>query len=99
MAEHTITVADVPERHRYEAVVDGYVAFAEYFLRGDVITFVHTVVPGELEGRGIGSALAKAALDDVRSRGLRVVPRCPFIRAYIERHDEYADLLDASVAN
>ena len=94
-----ITVVDVPERNRYEAVVDGEVAFAEYMLRGDVVTFVHTLVPGALEGRGVGSALARAALDDSRARGRSVVPRCPFIRAYIDRHEEYADLVDASAAS
>ncbi len=96
MAELTLSVRDAPERHRYEAVVDGRVAFAEYILRDAVITFVHTVVPAELEGKGVGSAIAKGVLEDARARGLSVIPRCPFIHAYISRHAEYLDLVDAS---
>ncbi|WP_326523501.1 GNAT family N-acetyltransferase [Sphingomonas sp.] len=84
---------DNRERHRFEEDVDGYVAFAEYDLDGDTITFTHTIVPSELEGRGVASALVKAALDDVRHRGLRVVPRCPFVAAWIARHPDYRDLL------
>ena len=83
-------------RNRWEAVVEGHTAFAEYFLRGNVVTFPHTVVPAALEGRGIGSALAKAALDDAREQGFTVIPRCPFFRAYIQRHPEYEDLVDPS---
>jgi predicted GNAT family acetyltransferase len=58
--------------------------------------FTHTEVDPAFEGHGIGSALAAGALDDARRRGLVVVPSCPFIRAYITRHPEYADLLRAS---
>ena len=79
---------------RYELVADeGGTAFAEYRLAGDTITFTHTVVPPELEGRGIGSGLVKGALDDVRARGLTVVPQCSFVAGYIGRHPDYRDLL------
>ena len=80
---------------RYEAHVDGELAgFAEYVLDGDRIVFTHTEVEDRCEGEGIGSTLARFALDDVRARGgLRVVPRCPFIRAWIDRHPEYGDLV------
>lgn len=91
-----IAITDNHERNRWEAVVDGHTAFAEYFIRGNVITFPHTLVPKELEGRGIGSALARAALDDARARGYTVIPRCPFFRGYIERHEAYEDLVDPS---
>ena len=96
MPEAELKVARSESRNRWEAVVEGQTAFAEYFLRGNVVTFPHTVVPAALEGRGIGSALAKAALDDAREQGLTVVPRCPFFRAYIQRHPEYEDLVDPS---
>lgn len=86
-------VTDNTDANRYELVVDGHKAVAAYELRGDVITFTHTVVPRELEGQGIGSKLVKAALDDVRSRGLKVVAQCPFVAAYIQRHPAEADLL------
>lgn len=80
---------------RYEAHVDGELAgFAEYVLDGERIVFTHTEVEDQCEGEGIGSTLARFALDDVRARGgLRVVPRCPFIRAWIDRHPEYGDLV------
>jgi uncharacterized protein len=89
----TQSVRDNPGQHRYELDVEGHVAAAYYQLTPGVITFVHTEVPNELSGRGIGSALARGALDDVRGRGLKVVPKCPFISAYIAKHAEYSDLL------
>ena len=81
--------------HRYEAHVDGELAgFAVFSMRGDRIVFTHTEVDDRFEGQGIGSQLARHALDDVRARGsLRVVPQCPFIRSWIEKHPEYADLV------
>ena len=62
------------------------------------MTFIHTEIAPEFEGRGLGSRLAVAALDDVRRRGLRVVPRCPFIARFIAGHAEYQDLLAAAPA-
>ncbi len=78
---------------RYELEVEGGPALAAYRLRDGRITFTHTEVPPELEGRGIGSKLVKAALEDARSRGLNVVPACPFVKHYIETHPEFRDLL------
>ena len=79
--------------HRYELVVDGHLAAAYYGIAGGVITFIHTEVPPELGGKGIGSKLIKGALDQVRADGLKVIAQCPFVKAYIEKHPEYADLL------
>lgn len=78
---------------RYELEMDGETAFAAYERRGDVIVFTHTIVPPPIEGHGIASRLIKAALDDVRRQGLRLVPECSFVAAYIERHPETRDLL------
>jgi predicted GNAT family acetyltransferase len=86
-------VEDHPERHRFELDVDGATAIATYRLHGDVITFVHTEVPKPLEGRGIASRLILGALAQVRARGLKVIPSCPFVKAYIGKHPEWQDLL------
>jgi len=89
-----LAVADNPADHRFEGHLDGrLVAFSAYTMRDGAIVFLHTEVDPEFEGRGLGSVLAKRALDDVRARGLGVIARCPFISAYIRRHREYADLL------
>jgi predicted GNAT family acetyltransferase len=69
-------VRDNPEQHRFELDVEGHIAAAYYKLEGDVITFVHTEVPQALSGRGIGSKLAKGALDMVRARNLKVIAQC-----------------------
>jgi predicted GNAT family acetyltransferase len=89
-----IEVTDNPDERRYEAHLDGELAgFAEYRDAPGRRIFTHTEVADEFEGHGVGGALAAGALDDVRGRGLAVVPRCPFIAGYIERHPEYADLV------
>lgn len=86
-------VCDNTAEQRYELAVDGELAVAAYRLEGDRVVFTHTVVPAAIEGRGFGSRLVGAVLADVRRRGLSVVPECPFVRAYIERHPEERDLL------
>nr|WP_209308341.1 GNAT family N-acetyltransferase [Sphingomonas corticis] len=73
--------------------VEGHQAVAAYQLEGDTIVFTHTIVPGAIEGRGVGSRLIRGALDLVRDRGLKVVPQCPFVRAYMDKHPETRDLL------
>ncbi len=84
------------EQHRYEAWVDGDLAgFAAYQRDGQRVVFTHTEVDDAFEGRGVGSALARDALDDVRASGRSAVPQCPFIRSWIDRHPDYADLVAA----
>ena len=91
-------VRDAPDRQRYEVIEDGTLAgFAEYRDHGGARVFTHTEVFPAFEGRGVGSALARGALDDVRASGRTLVARCPFIRGYIERQPEYADLVDADL--
>ena len=91
----TIDVHDAPGRNRYEARIDGeLVGFAEYQRSEDRVLFTHTEVEPSVSGQGVGSALVRGALDDVRSSGrYRVVPLCPFVRAWIATHAEYADLV------
>jgi predicted GNAT family acetyltransferase len=88
-----LRVVDEPSRQRYEARLgDRVVGYTEYrAVRGRLILF-HTEVDPAAEGQGIGSRLASGALDDIRSRGLKVTVKCPFIAAYLKRHPEYQDL-------
>ncbi|REE98978.1 GNAT family N-acetyltransferase [Thermomonospora umbrina] len=89
-------ISDNAAESRYEIRLDGRLAgFAEYRLRDDTVAFTHTEIDPEFGGRGLGSALARGALDDVRSRSLRAVPHCSFIKGYIDRHPEYAELVAA----
>jgi predicted GNAT family acetyltransferase len=92
----TTDVTDVPARARYEVTVDGELAgFAQYREVDGARVFTHTEIFDAFEGKGVGSALARGALDDVRAQGRRLVALCPFIAGYLGRHDEYADLVDA----
>ena len=89
------TVSNNAAQHRFELEVEGHVAAAYYERAGDVISFEHTEVPAELGGKGIGSKLVKGALDQVRADGLKVVAQCPFVKGWIGKHPDYADLLKA----
>jgi predicted GNAT family acetyltransferase len=81
-------------QNRYEIHLDGSLAgFAEYRLRKDRVIFIHTEIDPSYEGHGLGGLLAAGALDDVRASGLMAVPLCPFIKAYIDKHPEYQDLV------
>jgi predicted GNAT family acetyltransferase len=95
-----VTVHDNPEKSRYEAVDEsGVVAgYTEYHPDrasddGSVLVFPHTVVEDAFEGRGVGSALVRGALDQVREQGKRVRAECQFVKGFIDKHEEYADLL------
>jgi predicted GNAT family acetyltransferase len=83
-----VDVRDVPDRSRYEAVVDGVVVgFADYYQAGGRVAFPHVEVDPRWQGQGIASALVRAALDDVIGRGRSIVAQCPFVG----RHPEYDD--------
>jgi predicted GNAT family acetyltransferase len=83
--------------HQYEIWVGGVRAgLTAYRLTGHSVAFMHTEIDDSFGGRGLGSTLIKHALDDVRDSGRTVVPYCPFVRAYIQKHPEYADLVPAS---
>jgi predicted GNAT family acetyltransferase len=87
------TVRDNPALNRFELDLDGHTAVAYYQLSPGVITFTHTEVPAELSGRGIGSELVRGALAAARARGLKVVPKCPFVAAFMAKHPQFDDLL------
>lgn len=85
-------VIDNRAHHRFELEVEGHVATEHYKLDGNVITFAHTEVPTELGGKGVGSKLLQGALDQVRAAGLKLIPQCPFVKAWIDKHPDYQDL-------
>jgi hypothetical protein len=78
---------------RFELEASGVTAFMTYRLAGNVMTLAHTETPVAARGRGIASQLAKGVLDEMRRRGLKIVPRCPFVSAYLAEHPEYRDLV------
>jgi predicted GNAT family acetyltransferase len=89
----TSSVRDNIALSRFELDADGVTAFMNYRLDGDVIRLEHTETPPQARGRGIASQLTAGVLEIVRKRGLKVVPRCPFVRAYLAQHPEFSDLL------
>lgn len=89
-----LTVVDNPEESRYEARIgDELAGLTVYETAPGRVIVVHTEVEPQFEGRGVGSRLAAAVLDDLRARGLGVTPRCPFVAAFIRHHPEYADMV------
>jgi predicted GNAT family acetyltransferase len=92
-----IEVGDAPDRDRYELSIDGeVVGFTAYRARPGLIAFVHTEVDERLQGRGLADRLIQFALEDARTRGLAVLPFCPFVKAFIERHREFEALVPAT---
>lgn len=82
------------EQSQFETTIDGHTGYAAYDLEDpDRIVFTHTIVPPELEGRGVASAIVKRALEHAREKNLKVVPQCSYVAAFIERHPEYQDLV------
>ena len=94
MPDEQTEVVDNPDRDRYEIRLGGELAgFAQYVRRGGRTFFVHTEIDPRFEGKGLGSKLAASALAAERDAGTKIVPLCPFIRSYIDRHpDEMANI-------
>ncbi|HEU4806109.1 MAG TPA: GNAT family N-acetyltransferase [Nitrobacter sp.] len=85
------------EKHRYELEVEGHVAATYYRFMDGIIVFTHTKVPPELEGKGVGSDLVKGALDQVRADKFRARAQCEFVKGWIDKHPDYADLLRSNL--
>ena len=94
----TESLTNNADQHRYEISVDGTLAgYAEYNLLEGAVLFTHTEILEAFEGKGLGSKLARYALDDVRSKGVWAIPACKFIAGYIHKHPEYVDLVKPEV--
>jgi len=88
-------VQDNPAEGRYEVLVDDELAgFTEYKIRDGRHWFVHTEIGERHGGKGVGAFLVRSALDDLRTKGVQIVPTCPFVEGWIERHPDYDDLVD-----
>lgn len=88
-------IVHVPDRRRYEVRVDGRTAgYVSYVRRGGRLVILHTELDPAYEGQGLGSGLARAALDDARDAGTPVLPLCPFVEGWIAKHPDYEDLVD-----
>ena len=90
-----LNITNNEARHRFEARVDEQTAVLEYTLATGLIVYNHTEVPKNLEGQGIATQLAHAALEYAKSNDLKIMPLCPYVASYIRRHPEYKTLLRA----
>jgi len=88
-----MSIVDNVARGRFEYEVEGRTTFIDYRRNGKTLSLTHAEVPRELEGRGVGSAMAEAALDLIRERGESIIPLCSFIAAFVDRHPEYRDMV------
>lgn len=88
-------IVDNTVAHRLEIKDGDEYAFLTYRMKGDAIEYVHSETPPALQGKGYASALAKFGLDRDKPAGRKVIPTCPFVKTYIERHPEYASLVQA----
>ena len=88
------TLRNNKSKSRFELEIDDHLAFVEYAQLPGAIRLVHTEVPKELGGRGIGSILAKAVLENVRAQGLKVEAQCEFLAGYIKKHPEFAGMVN-----
>ena len=88
-----VVVRDNAPENRYEARVGNHLAILTYERAPGHITFIHTIVPPALEGHGVADKMARTVLEEARAAGLAVIPRCPYVAAYIRRHPQYTDLV------
>ncbi len=78
---------------RFETTIDGQTGYISYQERNDTLVYDHTIVPQQLGGQGVGSALVAYALDYARDQDKKVIPQCSFVASYISKHPEYQDLI------
>lgn len=93
IADNAPTITHNESANRFETTIDGHTGYISYQERDDKLVYDHTLVPKELGGRGLGTALVKHALDYARAHDKKVVPQCSFVASYINRRPEYQDLV------
>jgi len=93
MSESLPVIRDNKALSRFELQSQGVTVFLNYHIDGGTITLQHTETPVEARGRGLASQLVHGVLENARARGLKVVPRCAFVRAYLAKHPEFAELV------
>ena len=92
-SEQNLTITHDEQAKRFETSIDGHTGYISYQERDDTLVYDHTIVPQELGGRGIGSALVKHALNYAREQNKKVIPQCSFVSSYISKHPDYQNLL------
>lgn len=96
MTELDPDIHDDRDARRYELTIDGLTSVVMYNEAGGGLMITETIVPPALEGRGIASRMARHVLEDIRQRGLVVLPTCPFFAAYLKKHQEWTDVVHPS---
>ena len=91
--EQNLDISHNEQAQRFETTIDGYTGYISYQQRGDSLVYDHTIVPPELGGKGVGSALVKHALNYARQHDKKVIPQCSFVSSYINNHPDYQDLV------
>lgn len=88
-------MADVPDRERFEARTEAgeLAGFVTYQLTGNIIAYTHTETLPEFAGKGVASTLARSVMDDARARGRTVVPICPYLQQWLDKHPGYEDIV------
>ncbi|MDX3807177.1 GNAT family N-acetyltransferase [Bosea thiooxidans] len=87
-------VVEKPEQNRFELALDGGTALVAYRKDGDRLVLIHTEVPEQFAGQGVGSRLARGVFELIRTSGRKAVVRCPFLQAWVAKHPEYDDIID-----
>ena len=93
LSKPNLSITHNAQAQRFETSINGHIGYLSYQERGDTLVYDHTIVPQELGGLGVGSALVKYALDYAQNHDKKVVPQCSFVSAYIHKHPEYQNLV------
>ena len=87
----SLEVRNDEEKRKFHALVEGHEAKIEYVKSGETYNLLHTFVPEELRGHGVGEQLVQGVLDQIRAQGAKFIATCPFVQAFLKRHPEYQE--------